>query len=64
MKSSHSIVNACVDVEHVPATGEDPEMFVMTDTKNGPESTVMLVFNRREWDAFVAGVKDGEFDVL
>jgi hypothetical protein len=53
-KSSRSQFNACVEVrfegDRVPLrNSRDPD---------GP----VLVFTGREWDAFVAGVKLGEFD--
>jgi hypothetical protein len=53
-KSSRSQYNACVEVcfvgESVPLrNSRDPD---------GP----VLVFTAPEWDAFVAGVKLGEFD--
>jgi Domain of unknown function (DUF397) len=53
-KSSRSQFNACVEVcfvdDRVPLrNSRDP---------NGP----VLVFTAPEWDAFVAGVKLGEFD--
>ncbi|MBF6172981.1 DUF397 domain-containing protein [Nocardia blacklockiae] len=45
----------CVEVAHL-----DGGMVGMRDSKdpNGPA----LVFQPAEWDAFTAGVKDGEFD--
>jgi hypothetical protein len=53
-KSSHSECHACVEVSFrdgaVPVrNSRDPD---------GP----VLVFTAGEWDAFVAGVKGGEFD--
>lgn len=53
-RSSRSEYNTCVEVcfvgENVPLrNSRDPD---------GP----VLVFTAREWDAFVAGVKRGEFD--
>ena len=53
-KSSRSQFSACVEVcfvgDRVPLrNSRDPD---------GP----VLVFTAREWDAFVAGVKLGEFD--
>ena len=53
-KSSHSQFNNCVEVcfvgDRVPLrNSRDPD---------GP----VLVFTAPEWDAFVAGVKLGEFD--
>lgn len=45
----------CVEVAFVG------EAIAVRDSKNttGP----VLVFNQGEWDAFVGGVKDGEFDL-
>ena len=53
-KSSHSGANGCVEVAH-----GDGEVAVR-DSKdpNGP----MLLFTPLEWRAFLAGVRDGEFD--
>ncbi len=34
---------------------------LVRDSKNPSGPT--LVFTRNEWDAFVAGAKDGEFDI-
>ena len=45
----------CVEVAFVD------EAIAMRDSKH-PEGPVLL-FTRAEWDAFVAGAKDGEFDV-
>lgn len=56
-KSSRSANNcACVEVAALP----DGNIGVR-DSKNqdGP----VLVFTPAEWDAFVGGVKDGEFDL-
>jgi hypothetical protein len=36
---------------------------VVRDSKD-PARETALTFNRREWDAFVRGVKNGEFDPL
>ena len=54
-KSSHSSSNGCVEVAH----GDD--QIAVRDSKDpaGP----MLLFTPLEWRAFVAGVRDGEFDV-
>ena len=45
----------CVEVAFVD------DAIAMRDSKH-PDGPV-LVFTRSEWDAFVAGAKDGEFDV-
>ncbi len=46
----------CVEVAELADGG-----FAVRDSKspNGP----VLVFTAAEWDAFVAGAKDGEFDI-
>jgi hypothetical protein len=53
-KSSHSGANGCVEVAH------DDDQVAVRDSKdrNGP----VLVFTPHEWRAFLAGVRDGEFD--
>ncbi|WP_433511087.1 DUF397 domain-containing protein [Nonomuraea sp. CA-143628] len=63
-KSSHSNNGGnCVEIAIVssdkgPKTGS--RLFAVRDSKdpNGPA----LIFTPSEWDAFVSGVKDGEFD--
>ena len=53
-------------------SGSNPETCVNVDL-DGPDDTVLvkdskdpdgpvLVFNHAEWEAFLAGAKDGEFD--
>jgi hypothetical protein len=54
-KSSHSGNNGCVEV----ALGADQIAVRDSKASDGP----ILVFTAHEWDAFLAGVKDGEFDV-
>ncbi len=55
-KSSYSGPNSdnCVEVTHVDG------MTAVRDSKNPGQAP--LVFTRSEWDAFVGGAKDGEFD--
>ena len=53
-KSSHSQSNGCVEVAFLG--GE----IAVRDTKD-PGGSVLL-FTSREWEAFLAGVRDGEFD--
>ena len=53
-KSSRSQFNACVEVSFVGET-------VPLRNSRDPDGPV-LVFTGPEWDAFVAGVKLGEFD--
>ena len=54
-KSSHSSANGCVEIAH--AEGH----IAVRDSKNqqGP----VLVFTPIEWRAFLAGVRNGEFDL-
>lgn len=47
---------SCVEVEYRQVTGT----IRVSDTKNHARGG--LYFTREEWDAFVAGVKNGEFD--
>lgn len=56
-KSSHSGSNdTCVEVAPLPDGG-----MLMRDSKLGDAGPV-LRFTAAEWRAFVAGVRDGEFD--
>ncbi|WP_199515960.1 DUF397 domain-containing protein [Nucisporomicrobium flavum] len=58
-KSSYSNGNGgsnCVEVALQGAGG-----VAVRDSKNPHDAT--LLFTAAEWDAFVAGVKDGEFDI-
>jgi predicted secreted Zn-dependent protease len=54
-KSSHSSDGACVEVAFVP--GE----IMVRDSKNRDGAT--LTFTAREWKAFIAGVRSGEFEL-
>ncbi|MBO0867798.1 MAG: DUF397 domain-containing protein [Micromonosporaceae bacterium] len=56
-KSSQSGPNCdnCVEVAFVD------DAILLRDSKH-PDGSV-LVFTQAEWDAFVAGAKDGEFDL-
>lgn len=55
MKSSRCGDSACVEVtQFVPGS-------IMVRQSDQPER--MLVFTADEWVAFIAGVKDGEFDL-
>ena len=55
-KSSASASGACVEVAHLPGGG-----VAVRDSKD--RSNAPHVYTRREWEAFVIGVKNGEFDV-
>jgi hypothetical protein len=54
-KSSASSVTGCVEVSHLPEG-----MVGLRDSKD--VSKPPHVFNRREWQAFLTGVRNGEFD--
>jgi Domain of unknown function (DUF397) len=56
-KSSRSQVNGCVEVS------VSDHMVAVRDTKDGGHGPV-LRFRPDEWEAFVAGVRDGEFDLV
>jgi Domain of unknown function (DUF397) len=54
--------DSCIEVAVVPGSKEGSErVIVMRDGKN-PQAG-HLVFTPAEWDAFTAGVRDGEFDL-
>jgi hypothetical protein len=53
-KSSHSGNNGCVEVLH----GDDRVAVRDSKDPSGP----VLSFTPLEWRAFLAGVRDGEFD--
>ena len=54
-KSSASSTGGCVEVAHLPDGG-----MAVRDTKD--RSKTPHVFNRHEWECFLTGVKQGEFD--
>lgn len=45
----------------VEAEAASPDAVIITDSKMGADSP-RLSYTRAEWDTFVAGVKNGEFD--
>jgi len=53
-RSSHSGANGCIEV------ARSGDQIAVRDSKD-PSGSV-LVFTAHEWRAFVAGVRDGEFD--
>jgi hypothetical protein len=55
-KSSFSAVGNCVEVAHLPGGG-----VAVRDTKNRAKDA--HVYTGPEWAAFLAGVKNGEFDL-
>lgn len=56
-RSSHCADLNCVEVRHSIGQG-----IQVRDSKLGNTSPT-LTFTRDEWDAFIKGVKDGEFDL-
>jgi hypothetical protein len=50
-----------VEIAFVPHTDGKTYIAMRNSKFTGPDDTV-LVFTEAEWDAFVAGAKDGEFD--
>jgi hypothetical protein len=56
-KSSFSNYNgSCVEIARL-----QPDRIGVRDTKNNGTGPV-LIFTDREWDAFISGAKDGQFD--
>jgi hypothetical protein len=49
------------DTSAAPHKADEPKLYVMYDAAN-PDGD-KLYFTEAEWDAFVLGVKDGEFDL-
>lgn len=50
----------CDRAPHCVAVAHKDDVVALMDTKNPKQPA--LHFNKEEWDAFVAGVKNGEFD--
>jgi hypothetical protein len=44
-----------------PGKADTEKLILLRDSKNPDGAT--LVFDEHEWSAFIAGVKDGEFDL-
>jgi hypothetical protein len=55
-RSGWCSADGCVEVAHLPGG-----IVALRDSKD--ISKPAHVFDREEWSAFVAGVKDGEFDL-
>jgi hypothetical protein len=53
--SSYSNGGGCVEVS------QESDVIRVRDSKD--RLGAVLSFNRREWDAFLRGVRDGEFDI-
>ena len=54
-------VYVTTDTSAAPHKTDEAKLYVMYDAAN-PDAG-KLYFTQAEWDAFVAGVKDGEFDI-
>jgi hypothetical protein len=54
-------VEITYDTSGAPHKADEPYLYVMYDAAN-PEAG-KLYFTQAEWDAFVLGVRDGEFDL-
>ena len=54
-------VYVTTDTSAAPHKADEPRLYVMYDAAN-PDGN-RLYFTEAEWDAFVLGVKDGEFDL-
>lgn len=71
VKATRCESSACVEVAWHRAAGcesngcievaQRPDVMLVRDSKNLDQ--VPLQFTRAEWDVFVEGVKDGEFDL-
>ncbi|HEY6495886.1 MAG TPA: DUF397 domain-containing protein [Trebonia sp.] len=55
-KSSYSAAGNCVEVAHLPGGG-----VAVRDSKDRAKAA--HVYTGSEWQAFLAGAKDGEFDL-
>ena len=54
-------VYVTTDTSAAPHKADEPRLYVMYDAAN-PDGD-KLYFTEAEWDAFVLGAKDGEFDL-
>jgi len=55
-KSSFSAAGNCVEVAHLPGGG-----VALRDSKDRAKAPHL--YNRSEWEAFLLGAKNGEFDL-
>ena len=55
-KSSYSAANGCVEVASLG------DQIAVRDSKD--RSGPLLLFSQMEWEAFLAGARDGEFDEI
>jgi hypothetical protein len=63
-QNDEGVVIEFIDAKDAPIQHKElsERVIVMRDSKN-PDGPV-LYFTEAEWDAFIGGVKDGEFDDL
>jgi hypothetical protein len=60
MKSTHSNPSgSCVDVE----LDEDGNVVITHSATKGLQHATYITYTPKEWEAFLAGVKDGEFEM-
>ena len=60
-EASRVEVYVTTDTSAAPHKAEEPRLYVMYDAAD-PDGD-KLYFTEAEWEAFVLGVKDGEFDL-
>jgi Domain of unknown function (DUF397) len=53
---------ACVEVAVVPGSKEGSDHVIAVRDSRKPDGPA-LIFTPAEWEAFTAGVRDGEFDL-
>jgi hypothetical protein len=61
IEDSRVEVEITYDTSAAPHKADEPYLYVMYDASK-PDSG-KLYFTQAEWDAFVSGVRDGEFDL-
>ena len=60
--TSDSGDEACIEVALAPGSKEGSEHVIAVRDSRHPDGPA-LIFTPAEWDAFTAGVRDGEFDL-
>lgn len=53
---------ACIEVAFAPGSKEGSEQIIAVRDSRYPDGPA-LIFTPAEWEAFTAGVRDGEFDL-
>jgi uncharacterized protein DUF397 len=53
---------ACIEVAFAPGSKEGSEQIIAVRDSRHPDGPA-LIFTPAEWEAFTAGVRDGEFDL-